>query len=122
CAELAFNPAPGLNDNGSGVRALHDFMTMLSPPPRAAQTVDATEGEAVFQQLGCGSCHVGTLPSGASAIAALDQKTYHPYSDFLLHDMDALGEGVERGDATAGEMRTAPLWGLGFTDRYLHDG
>jgi len=122
CAELAFNPAPGLNDDGSGVRALHDFMTMLSPPPRAAQTIDATEGEAVFQQLGCASCHVATLRSGASPIAALDQKTYHPWSDFLLHDMGTLGDGVVMGDATAGEMRTAPLWGLRFTDRYLHDG
>jgi CxxC motif-containing protein (DUF1111 family) len=122
CAELAFNPAPGINDDGSGVSALADFMSMLAPPPRGRQNADTTDGEATFTQLGCAACHVSTLRSGASPIAALDRKTYHPYSDFLLHDMGTLGDDLEMGNAKSREMRTAPLWGLRFITAYLHDG
>jgi len=122
CAELAFNPAPGINDDGSGVRALADFMTLLAAPGRGAQNRDTADGEAVFERIGCAACHVATLRSGGSPIAALDRKTYHPYSDFLLHDMGALGDDLEMGSATGREMRTAPLWGLRFITTYLHDG
>ncbi|HKR62630.1 MAG TPA: di-heme oxidoredictase family protein, partial [Thermoanaerobaculia bacterium] len=122
CAELAFNPAPGINDDGSGVASLTDFMAMLAAPPRGTQNRDTAEGEATFEQIGCAACHVSTLRTGASSIAALDRKTYHPYSDFLLHDMGALGDDLEMGDARGREMRTAPLWGLRFITAYLHDG
>ncbi len=44
------------------------------------------------------------------------------YSDFLLHDMGALGDGIEQGQATGREMRTAPLWGLRLFTSFLHDG
>jgi CxxC motif-containing protein (DUF1111 family) len=122
CAELAFNPAPGINDDGSGPIALNDYMTMLAPPPRGAQNRDTSDGESTFERIGCTSCHVATLHSGSSSIAALDRKTYHPYSDFLLHDMGALGDDLEMGSATGAEMRTAPLWGLRYMTTYLHDG
>ena len=42
--------------------------------------------------------------------------------DFLIHDMGALGDGFEMGDAKGAEMRTTPLWGLRFVSAYLHDG
>jgi CxxC motif-containing protein (DUF1111 family) len=122
CGELAFNPAPSLNDDGSGPISLTNFMTMLAPPPRGAQNQDTADGEATFNRIGCTACHVDTLHSGANAIAALDRKTYHPYSDFLLHDMGALGDKLEMGSSTGAEMRTAPLWGLRFITPYLHDG
>src|SRR6185295_9340847 len=122
CAELAFNPLPGLNDDGSGPVLLHDFMTMLAAPPRAAQNRDTADGEATFERIGCAQCHVATQTTGANPIAALDRRTYHPYSDFLLHDMGALGDGLEMGNSTGREMRTAPLWGLRFINNYLHDG
>ena len=122
CAELAFNPTPGINDDGSGVAALTDFMSMLAAPPRGAQTADVNEGETIFQRVGCTACHVATLHTGSSRVAALDHQIYHPYSDFLLHDMGSLGDGLEMGDAKAAEMRTAPLWGLRFINTYLHDG
>jgi len=122
CSELAFNPAPGLNDDGSGVMLIANFMTLLAAPPRGAQTGDVTAGEATFDRIGCTACHVATLHTGTNPIAALDRKTYHPYSDFLLHDMGSLGDGLEMGSATGSEMRTAPLWGLRFITRYLHDG
>jgi CxxC motif-containing protein (DUF1111 family) len=122
CADLAFNPAPGLNDNGTGVQRLTDFMRFLAPPPRGTQTAATTAGEAVFNAAGCNSCHVATLQSGASTTAALDHQTYHPYSDFLLHDIGSLGDGIDMGAGTGTEMRTAPLWGLRLINRYLHDG
>jgi CxxC motif-containing protein (DUF1111 family) len=122
CAELSFNPAPGINDDGSGVAALATFMSYLAAPPRGAQTADVNAGEGVFNRAGCNSCHVATLHTGSNPVAALDHQTYHPYSDFLLHDMGALGDNLEMGDAKGREMRTAPLWGLRFVQTYLHDG
>ena len=47
---------------------------------------------------------------------------FQPYSDFLLHDMGGLGDGIVQEAASGREMRTAPLWGLRLRDRYLHDG
>jgi CxxC motif-containing protein (DUF1111 family) len=122
CAELAFNPAPGINDDGSGVRALTNYMSMLAPPPRGTITGDVTAGDATFDRIGCTACHVATQRTGSNPIAALDRKTYHPYSDFLLHEMGALGDNLEMGNSTGTEMRTAPLWGLRFLNNYLHDG
>ncbi len=122
CAELAFNPRPGINDDGSGAVLLSNFMTMLAAPPRGAQNRDTDEGQATFVSIGCAQCHVATMRTGASPIAALDRKTYQPWSDFLLHDMGPLGDGLEMGSATGREFRTAPLWGLRFLTRYLHDG
>jgi CxxC motif-containing protein (DUF1111 family) len=123
CAELAaFNPFPGLNDDGEGPELLSNFMTLLAAPPRGPQNRDTDDGEKTFESIGCAACHVATLRSGSSPIAALDHKTYHPYSDFLLHDMGALGDGLEMGSAKGAEMRTAPLWGLRFITTFLHDG
>jgi CxxC motif-containing protein (DUF1111 family) len=122
CAELAFNPASGINDDGAGPLLLNDYMTMLAPPPRAAGNRDTADGESTFERIGCAECHVARLQTGASPIAALDHKVYHPYSDFLLHDMGPLGDDLEMGSATGREFRTTPLWGLRFITRYLHDG
>ena len=60
--------------------------------------------------------------TGSHTIPALDEQTFYPYSDFLLHDMGSLGDGIAQGAAGPGEMRTAPLWGIGVRQRYLHDG
>jgi CxxC motif-containing protein (DUF1111 family) len=122
CAALAFNPAPALNDDGAAVTALTDFMTMLAAPPRGAIPSQVAVGEAVFREIGCATCHLPVLETGPSAIAALDHAIFHPYSDFLLHDMGGLGDGIAQGDATGREMRTAPLWGLGTKTLFLHDG
>ncbi len=49
--------------------------------------------------------------------------TYHPYSDFALHNMGStLSDGILQGAAGPGEFRTAPLWGLGKRLFFLHDG
>lgn len=122
CLALAFNPAPALNDDGRDVAAITDFMTMLAPPARGVVGAEAIAGESVFHGLGCAACHRPAIQTGPSAIRALDRVVFEPYSDFLLHDMGSLGDGIEQGVATGAHMRTAPLWGLRTTNRFLHDG
>ncbi|HEV7427023.1 MAG TPA: di-heme oxidoredictase family protein [Thermoanaerobaculia bacterium] len=121
CAELTFNPAPGINDTVDTL-PIANYMTLLAAPDRGPASADSIAGEQVFESIGCSECHVSTLTTGSSAIASLDHRTYHPYSDFLLHDMGTLGDGLEMASSTGAEMRTEPLWGLRFVTAYLHDG
>jgi CxxC motif-containing protein (DUF1111 family) len=53
---------------------------------------------------------------------AIGNKVFHPYGDFLLHDVGT-GDGIaQAGPAdTAYKLRTAPLWGLHIKSRYMHD-
>jgi CxxC motif-containing protein (DUF1111 family) len=122
CAELQFNPRPGLNDGGEDVDALANFMRLLAAPPRGPINADVTAGEAVFNRIGCNACHVQSLQTGANANPSLNRVTYQPYSDFLLHDMGNLGDFIEQGSAAGREFRTAPLWGLRVMQSFLHDG
>ncbi|HUM12070.1 MAG TPA: di-heme oxidoredictase family protein [Myxococcaceae bacterium] len=122
CSLLDCNPLPTLNDDGSGVVALADFMTFLAPFPRKLLTAEAWGGKRVFSSIGCSHCHWDTFRTGDSPVAALNHVTFHPYSDFLLHDMGSLGDGIEIGDAKGREFRTAPLWGISAVTLYLHDG
>ena len=122
CPALAFNPTPALNDDGADVAALTDFMTMLAAPRRGAVTNLEIAGETVFAEIGCPACHRPSIQTGPSPIAALDRVWFRPYSDFLLHDMGRLGDGIEQGDASGREMRTTPLWGIRSANRFLHDG
>ncbi|HET9155042.1 MAG TPA: di-heme oxidoredictase family protein, partial [Myxococcaceae bacterium] len=79
-------------------------------------------GKRVFASIGCSHCHWDTFRTGDSPVAGLNRQTFHPYSDFLLHDMGSLGDGIETGDARGREFRTAPLWGVSAVTKYLHDG
>ena len=67
-------------------------------------------------------CHTPSMRTGPNVIAALSEKTVGLYSDLLLHDMGALGDGIAQGTAGARDMRTAPLWGLRSRPTWLHDG
>ena len=109
-------------DDGSGVQAFTDFMTFLAPPPRGAITRQALAGELVFLKIGCAGCHFPILQTGRSSVPAFDRVKFFPFSDFLLHDMGSLGDGIEQGQASGREMRTAPLWGLRTRTTFLHDG
>ncbi len=122
CLALGFNPAPALNDDGRDAEAITDFMTMLAPATAGRDDAETARGVTVFQQTGCAACHRPTLRTGPSAVRALDQAVFHPYSDFLLHDMGSLGDGITQGVAGGREMRTAPLWGVQRQTRFLHDG
>src|SRR5438128_934875 len=122
CSLLAANPAPGLNDDGEGVEKFNDFMTLLAPPRRGHRDFYTEYGNFVAASIGCLDCHTQTLRTASNAVAALDQVAYHPFSDFLLHDMGSLGAGITQNRATGKLMRTQPLWGLRTQERLLHDG
>ena len=115
-----------------GVRARRD----LDDP-------EALQGEAVFGDIGCASCHRQTFTTSPyHPFAELRDQTIHPYTDLLLHDMGpGLADSLGEGDASGAEWRTAPLWGLGLgpcvtggvegpnqnqsctpSESYLHDG
>lgn len=105
--------------------------TLGVPMARNQNHPSIVRGRALFTRFGCDSCHTPTMTTGQGAHLALSHQTIHPFSDLLLHDM---GEGLadNRPDfqATGREWRTAPLWGIGLTERvlngrpatYLHDG
>lgn len=122
---------PDPDDDGADVLLFRDFMLFLAPPPRGPITAEVERGDALFGRIGCADCHTPTLETGAHEIAALDRKELHPYSDFLLHDMGTLGDGIGGSQADASgieaiamgkEMRTQPLWGLRILDMFMHDG
>jgi CxxC motif-containing protein (DUF1111 family) len=111
------------------------FIRGTKTPPRDA-TLAATEsslaGERLFHSTGCSTCHVssittakaGTVIDGGDFVVpeALDNKIIHPYSDFLLHDIET-GDGIVQSGPqdTANKLRTAPLWGLRMRPRFMHD-
>ena len=90
------------------------------------QTVASGLGP-VFNDVSCAACH-GVPSVGGSGtrletrFGAVTGVVFHPYSDFLLHDMGPLGDGIAQGAATGAEMRTAPLWGVSVQKSLLHDG
>jgi CxxC motif-containing protein (DUF1111 family) len=116
-----------------------DFIRALAPPPQLAVVGSAEQGRGLFGIIGCAGCHIPTLvtsstpdhfippttggvPISSSLNQALASRTFHPFSDFLLHDMGSLGDGITSGAATPTMMRTAPLWGVRSKVRFLHDG
>lgn len=122
-ALLRFNPVASPNEpDVEDIDLFTDFISFLAPPPRGPQNATTRAGELVFNQIGCANCHVPTLRTGRHAVRALDRVEFHPYSDFLLHDMGSLGDGIENGNSTGRQMRTAPLWGLPTQPAFLHDG
>lgn len=128
---------------GEDVEAFASFMRALSAPPRVLPTdggerrqIDA--GSKTFASIGCALCHrpqivtarAGALVNGGalSVPRALGRKKFHPFGDYLLHDIgtgsDILREGAPT--QTGGKVRTAPLWGLGtrlsHSEPLLHNG
>jgi hypothetical protein len=126
------------------------FVRATKAPPRDAAlagTAAAVKGSALFDAVGCATCHVRTLataPAGTRFHAgqlvvppALGGKAFHPFGDFLLHDVGT-GDGVALAvvehagkayafmqpqfEPTANRLRTPPLWGLRTRSRLMHDG
>jgi CxxC motif-containing protein (DUF1111 family) len=108
------------------------FMTFLAPPgPDAtdrADTISINRGSPLFSQIGCANCHTRkpfvTPPNPPTGVPG--NFTFHPFSDFLVHDMGTLGDmiGADPGETLAQtrRMRTAPLWGIKVRNKLLHDG
>jgi CxxC motif-containing protein (DUF1111 family) len=124
---------------------------------RLAESPSAVHGAELFSKIGCATCHVSTFttaPAGTKINGGqytispeLGSKTFHPYGDFLLHDIGT-GDGivmfvtetdtpnfapgqsasgkanppVDEFQGTHNKMRTAPLWGVRLRPRLMHDG
>jgi CxxC motif-containing protein (DUF1111 family) len=116
--------------DGKSLEALLTYCRLLAVPARRdLDDASVRRGAARFRELGCASCHVPALTTGAAPAPALAHQVIHPFSDLLLHDMGPeLSDGVSEGDARAAEWRTPPLWGLGLARTVnghlflLHDG
>jgi CxxC motif-containing protein (DUF1111 family) len=107
------------------------FMRFLAPPTPSAQGIPGSpsatsihNGQALFSQIHCDTCHTPFLRTGSSNItAALNNQPAGLYSDLLLHNMgNGLADSISQGSAGPSEFRTAPLWGLGQRIFFLHDG
>jgi CxxC motif-containing protein (DUF1111 family) len=103
------------------LEALTAYVASLPRPVERTDRPGYVAGRARFEALGCDSCHTRML----GPVEGI-------YSDLLLHDMgpdlDDLvvayyGE-TQLSDtvATSSEWRTPPLWGVGSSGPYLHDG
>jgi len=112
-----------------------EFVRGTKVPPRdtaLAASAAGRAGQALFEKIGCNTCHVGTITTapagtvingGAFAVPeALGNKIIHPFGDFLLHDVGT-GDGIVQNPPqdTADKLRTAALWGLRMRPRYMHD-
>jgi CxxC motif-containing protein (DUF1111 family) len=103
--------------------------TLAVPAARDAGNPDAVRGRALFDAIGCASCHRPVLRSGPHPNPLVAHQVFAPYTDLLLHDMgEALADNRPDFEATGREWRTPPLWGLGLIHRVnghrrlLHDG
>ena len=90
----------------------------------APRGIDNSSGRGLteFNREGCNGCHVTTT---FTVTANGRGQSFTPFSDFLVHDMGTLGDGIGNdGDSVAvtRRMRTAPLWGLRSRNMKLHDG
>lgn len=121
------DPAPDPELNETAVALLTDFIRFLAPiAPRDGETPEdrrlISRGAVIFREIGCAQCHVPTMRTGPSSIAALDRKPVALYSDLLLHDMGPELANICTPGASRTELRTEPLMGLGRRSVYLHDG
>jgi CxxC motif-containing protein (DUF1111 family) len=150
------NDKPGA-DGLADIDHFARFMRATKAPARdlnRAATAAAQQGEALFAKIGCDICHVPTLTTAAPGTPvnggkfivpdALGNKTFHPYSDYLLHDVGT-GDGIvipaeehygkrmmrqinwkglspEAYRSSANRIRTAPLWGVRMQPMLMHDG
>src|SRR5438445_2889160 len=131
------------------------FMRATKAPARdtvLARTRQAREGATLFDKIGCAICHARTLTTAAAGTAinggtftippALGDKTFHPFGDFLLHNVGT-GDGIVMAmpehygrrvyqikwkelsldsiARTQNKVRTAPLWGVRLRPRLMHD-
>lgn len=103
--------------------------TIAVPGPRDLDDESVRRGANIFEQIECAKCHIPSMETGSSDIAALSNQTFYAYTDMLLHDMgDELADNRPDFLATGNEWKTRPLWGIGLTEvvnghtDFLHDG
>lgn len=124
---LEINPEIATQSVNDVVFYLH---TLKAPIQRKPNDAEVIQGKNIFNQINCSGCHKPDLTTGYAPIAPLSYKTFHPYTDLLLHDMGSgLDDGYTEGNAKTYEWRTPPLWGLGLSPNsqggqyfLMHDG
>ena len=149
------NDTPGA-DGLSDIDHFARFVRATKAPARDSQlaaSAAAKKGNTRFNEIGCATCHVETLttaPAGTkinggtfTIPAALGSVSFHPYGDFLMHDVGT-GDGIlqaipehygkkvfemmsgylskQNFESSRNKIRTAPLWGVRFRPRLMHDG
>lgn len=118
--DLVPDPEEPIDNGVPYLQRITDFQMFLAAPPQTPRS--GMSGETIFNNIGCATCHHPEYTTGASPEAGMSGVTFRPYSDFLLHEMGALGDGIAQGDALETEMKTPPLWGLRIRGQLLHDG
>ncbi len=107
------------------------YASLLAVPARRdVDNPQVLEGQRLFQQAGCVSCHTPAFTTGSKdGFPELEKQSIQPFTDLLLHDMGSgLADGRPDFDASGSEWRTPPLWGIGLVEtvnghtRFLHDG
>ena len=120
---------PEVSDEILGVVTFY-VQTLAVPARRDIDDPQVKQGEQLFAEAQCASCHVPTLRTGVLAgVPSVSNQTIHPYTDLLLHDMGPdLADNRPDFRASGREWRTPPLWGIGLVRRvnghtnFLHDG
>src|SRR6266567_2990271 len=143
-------------DGLDGLDHFARFIRATKAPARDGQlaaTPQTRRGSELFEKVGCATCHVRALttaPAGTKINGgkftisdALGAKTFHPYSDFLMHNVGT-GDGIvvpmlehygrrmyqttwrnfsgEDFHNARFKVRTAPLWSVRLRSRLMHDG
>jgi CxxC motif-containing protein (DUF1111 family) len=126
------NTASQASDFSSDTVNFAAFMRFLAPAqPVTPFNASQSRGQTVFLNIGCGACHIQSQTTSPSAIENVDANgnpvnphtvTFQPFSDFQIHEMGGLADGVSQGNAEGDEFRSAPLWGIGQRIFFLHDG
>ena len=116
-----YDAVPEPEDDGEDLLKFSNFMRLLAAPDPAPATISSARGSQVFTKIRCAACHVPTLQTGSSTVAALSNRPVNLFSDLLTHDL-GMGDGVVQGSADGSHFRTAPLWGLRLRKFFLHDG
>ncbi len=149
------NNTPGA-DGLADIDHFARFMRATKAPARDSQLANgaaAKRGLGLFVKIGCATCHIETLTTASAGTKinggtfvippALGAVAFHPYSDFLMHDVGT-GDGILQAtrehygtrvfqmmsdymskqdfEGSRNKIRTAPLWGVRLRPRLMHDG
>ena len=153
------SPEPNDTPGADGLSDIDRFARMMratKAPARdqeLANSPPAKKGSELFDRVGCATCHVRALKTAAAGTKinggtyaipeVLGSVTFHPYGDFLMHDVGT-GDGIlqvtpehygrrvfqmmsgymskQHAESTQNKIRTAPLWGVRMHTRLMHDG
>jgi len=134
CIESPNGNSPHLDNlevDKQQVRLVDLFVSLSSPPTmRNLRNPNFLEGKVLFEEGSCASCHIPKMQTKKNAtFPELSNRTFYPFTDMLLHDMGPkLASGFQSFSTAPNEWRTAPLWGIGLSEKvsgrvgFLHDG